>query len=128
MWGIFRVKSPRLYLSASRLGCGADGLRECWEVGGERWKQGESQGGALPRQRKRKTQPLCSNKKSPQKIGRSVGGRSSVLFSFFERNFSSAPCPPRAGYRLAMWGQIPALCAEKVVAQTSKKRFHAKKS
>jgi hypothetical protein len=50
MLGIFRVRSPGLYLSASRLECRADELKECWEVGGERWKQGQSQGGALEKE------------------------------------------------------------------------------
>ena len=50
LWGIFRVRSPRLYLSAYRLGCRADGLGEGWEVGGERCKQGETEGGAFEKE------------------------------------------------------------------------------
>jgi hypothetical protein len=47
MWVTFRVTSSRLYLSASRLGCEGDGMGECKEVRGERWKREESQGGAV---------------------------------------------------------------------------------
>ncbi len=80
-----------------------------------------------PSQRKRKTQPLQMhiffskknrNERSSQLIPQ-VPGRGARIF--WARFVPLVPisCP-------AMWGQIPALCAEKVVAQTSKKRVRAK--
>ena len=50
MWGTFRVRNTRLYISASRLESGGDGMRDGWEVRGERWKQEASQGGAVEKQ------------------------------------------------------------------------------